>query len=166
MLRKTLATVLFVVPAAAFAAVATPAADEAPALRFVDAKNWPVQEAGMKRFEDAEARLGAAFDQVCGDTFCEGEFSNLRPMDLRCSVDTTKGTLKQCLWTFSGSSSSVNRKTGAVTTTAKLFKCKLMLAKGTPVDAFYDVVEGEDPLNAKLPMSRHSVYDGLYNCLY
>jgi hypothetical protein len=167
MLRKTLAAALFLLPAAAFAQTAvtapTPAAG---ATRYVDAVHWPVDEAGMNRFFDAEAKLTASFDRICGDTFCEGEYANLRPMGLRCSVDTAKGTLKQCLWSFSGSSSSVNRKTGAVATMAKVFKCKLMLAKDTPVDAFYDVIDGEDPLNAKLPMTRHSVYDGLYTCLY
>lgn len=159
MFRKTLAAVLFVLPAAAFAQ--TPPA----APRYVDAIDWPASEAGMDRFFNAEARLNAGFDKVCGDTFCEGEFFNLRPMQLRCSVDSTKGTMKQCLWLFSGSNATVNPKTGAVQTVAKLFKCKLLLAKDTPVDALYEVMEGDDPLNAKLPMSNRSVYDGLLGCL-
>ena len=167
MLRKTLAAALVVLPAATFAQTAVTAPTTAPdAPRYVDAIHWPAREAGMDRFFDAEAKLVGGFEKICGDTFCEGEYANLRPMELRCSVDTTKGTLKQCLWSFSGSSTSVNRKTGAVATTAKMFKCKLMLAKDTPVDAFYEAMDGDDPLNAKLPMTRHSVYDSLYGCLY
>lgn len=166
MLRKTLAAALLVLPAAAFAQTVVTAPMPSPTVRYVDATHWPTNEAGMDRFFGAEAKLAAAFREVCGDTFCEGEFANLRPMELRCSVDTTKATLKQCLWSFAGSNSSVNPKTGAVSTTAKLFKCKLMLAKDTPVDAFYDVVDGDDPLNAKLPATRRSVHDSLYNCLY
>ncbi|HEY4293162.1 hypothetical protein [Luteibacter sp.] len=166
MLRKTLAVALLVLPAAAFAQTAVTAPAPAATTRYVDAIHWPTQEAGMDRFFGAEVKLAAGFDKVCGDTFCEGEYANLHPMELRCSVDTTKGTVKQCLWSFSGSSSSVNKKTGAVSTMAKVFKCKLMLAKDTPVDAFYEVMDGEDPLNAKLPMGRHSVYDSLNNCLY
>lgn len=166
MLRKALAAAFLVLPAAVFAqAAVTPPAPAAPG-RYVDAIHWPVNDAGMDRFFAAEAKLVAGFESVCGDTFCEGEFANLRPMALRCSVDTTKGTLKQCLWSFAGTSSIVNRKTGAVSTVAKAFKCKLMLAKDTPVDAFYEVMDGEDPLNAKLPATRHSIYEGLSNCLY
>lgn len=159
MLRNTLAAVLFVLPAAAVA-------DTTPApARYVDAIDWPASEAGMDRFLQAEVNLGAGFDKVCGDTFCEGEYANLRPMQLRCSVDSTKGTMKQCLWLFSGSTASVNPKSGAVQTTAKLFKCKLLLAKDTPVESFYEVMNSEDPLHAKLPMSRYSTYDGLVGCL-
>lgn len=164
MIRKTLAASLLVLLSVGFAG--TVSAAEPVAERYVDALDWPTAEAGLERFAAVEAKLVAAFDSVCGDTFCEGDYSNLRPMDLRCSVDGTKSTLKQCLWTFAGSSSSVNRKTGAVTTSAKLFKCKLMLAKNTAVDEFYRVMEGNDPLNAKLPMSRHSVYDSVSSCLY
>jgi hypothetical protein len=164
MIRKTLAASLFAVTVAAFAGTAFAA--EPVAERYVDATDWPAHEAGIGRFENAEAKLVAGFDRICGDTFCEGEYANLRPMELRCSVDATKSTLKQCLWTFSGSSSAVNGKTGAVTTNARLFKCKLMLAKNTPIEAFYEMMDGEDPLDAKLPMSRHSVYDSINSCLY
>ena len=166
MLQKTLAAAFLLLPAAAFAQTVVTAPAPAAPTRYVDAIHWPVNDAGVTRFVAAEVKLVTAFENACGDTFCEGEYTNLRPMALRCSVDTTKGTLKQCLWTFAGSSSTVNRKTGAVSTMAKAFKCKLMLAKDTPVDAFYDAMDGKDPLNAKLPASRHSVHDSLYNCLY
>ncbi|MGN6482757.1 hypothetical protein [Luteibacter sp.] len=158
MLRTTLAVLFLTASASAFAA-------DAPVNRYVDATDWPASETGMDRFFEAEARLNAGFDKVCGDTFCEGDYSNLRPMQLRCSVDSTKGTLKQCLWTFAGSHASVNAKTGAVQVTAKTFKCKLLLAKDTPVESFYELTKGEDPLHAKLPMTHVSVYDGLPGCL-
>jgi hypothetical protein len=157
MLRTTLAALFLTASASAFAAP--------PVDRFVDATDWPTAEAGMDRFFEAEARLNAGFDKICGDTFCEGDYSNLRPMQLRCSVDASKGTLKQCLWTFAGSRSTVNYRTGAVQSTAKTFKCKVLLAKDTPVDTFYEFLKGEDPMHAKLPMSNVSVYDGLPGCL-
>ncbi|QWT19889.1 hypothetical protein KPL74_19345 [Bacillus sp. NP157] len=158
MLRNTLAVLFLTVPVAAFAA-------DTPPARFVDATDWPASEAGLDRFLEAEAKLNAGFDKVCGDTFCEGEFHNLRPMQLRCSVDAAKATLKQCVWTFAGTNATVNPKSGAVQVAAKTFKCKLLLAKGTPVDSFYAMVDGEDPLNAKLPMAHVSIYDGLASCL-
>jgi hypothetical protein len=160
MLRNALAALLLTLPAAAFAQT-PPAAD-----RYLDAMDWPAEEQGMDRFLSAEARLSAGFDKVCGDTFCEGEFANLRPLQLRCSVDRTKGVLKQCLWTFAGSHAAAQAKTGAVQVKAQVFKCKLLLAKDTPVNDFYAMVEGEDPLHAKLPMTHRSIYDGLVGCLY
>jgi len=167
MLRNTLAAALLFVPAVVMAQVETaPKPAPVPAAeRYVDATHWPASEAGLDRFVALEEHLSGAFGGVCGDTFCEGDYGNLRPMQLRCSVDSTKGTMKQCLWLFSGSTASVNPKSGAVQTTAKLFKCKLLLAKDTPVESFYEVMNSEDPLHAKLPMSRYSTYDGLVGCL-
>ena len=160
MLRNTLAAALLVLPLAAFAQN-PPAAD-----RYVDIANWPTSEAGLDRFAGAEAALNAGFDKICGDTFCEGEFHNLRPTQLTCSVDVTKSTMKQCLWTFAGSTAQVNGKSGAVQVNAKLFKCKLALAKDTPVESFYEtLMAAKDPLEVKLPMTRKTIYEGLLGCL-
>lgn len=180
MLRNTLAAALLFVPALAMAQVETPAPTQpapnvapvpapAPApvpARYVDAVDWPASEAGLERFEQLEEHLTGAFNAICGDTFCEGEYGNLRPMQLRCSVDSTKGTMKQCLWTFAGSTTSINGKSGAVQVAAKLFKCKLPLAKDVPVESFYEaLMSSKQPLEVKLPMGRKSVWDGLTACL-
>lgn len=168
MLRNTLAAALLFVPAAAMAQVETaPKPASTPAAeRYVDATNWPASEAGLDRFVALEEHLAGAFGAVCGDTFCEGDYGNLRPMQLRCSVDSTKGTMKQCLWTFAGSFTQVNGKSGAVQVNAKLFKCKLPLAKDTPVETFYETLMSEkNPLEVKLPMTRKSIFDGLTACL-
>jgi hypothetical protein len=168
MLRNTLAAALLFVPAIAMAqAETTPKPAPVPAtVRYVDAINWPASEAGMERFEKLEEHLAGAFGGICGDTFCEGEYGNLRPMQLRCSVDSTKGTMKQCLWTFAGSTTQVNGKSGAVQVNAKLFKCKLALAKDTPVESFYEaLMSSKEPLEVKLPMTRKTVFDGLNACL-
>ena len=60
------------------------AAHAAPA--YVDARLFPNQTAGWQRFLAVERSLRQSFDNVCGDTFCEGEYSNLLPMRLRCST--------------------------------------------------------------------------------
>jgi hypothetical protein len=168
MLRNTLAAALLFVPAAVMAQVETaPKPAPVPAAeRHVDAVNWPASEAGLDRFVKLEEHLSGAFANVCGDTFCEGDYGNLRPMQLMCSVDTTKGTMKQCLWTFAGSTAQVNGKSGAVQVNAKLFKCKLALAKDTPVESFYEtLMAAKDPLEVKLPMTRKTIYEGLLGCL-
>jgi hypothetical protein len=159
MLRNTLAAALLVLPLAAFAQT-PPAAD-----RYVDIANWPTSEAGLDRFAGVEATLNAGFDKICGDTFCEGEFHNLRPMQLTCSVDATKSSMKQCVWTFAGTTASVVTKSGAVQAAGKLYKCKIRLPKDMLVEQFYEAMKADDALNAKLPGSRNSVYDSLVGCL-
>jgi hypothetical protein len=168
MLRNTLAAALLFVPAVVMAQTETaPKPAPVPAAeRYVDATNWPANEAGLERFDNLTEHLSAAFGGICGDTFCEGDYANLRPMQMRCSVDSTKGTMKQCLWTFAGSYTQVNGKSGAVQVNAKLFKCKLPLAKDTPVEAFYEaLMSAKNPLEVKLPMTRKSIFDGLTACL-
>ncbi|MCP6576546.1 hypothetical protein NL496_28005, partial [Klebsiella pneumoniae] len=53
---------------------------------FIDARNYPSQAAGWERFRAVEARLVRGFDDICGDTFCEGEYHNLQALRFRCSV--------------------------------------------------------------------------------
>jgi hypothetical protein len=168
MLRNTLVAALLFVPAVAMAqgGTADASTQTPPTNRYVDATDWPASEAGLERFEKLTEHLGGAFGGICGDTFCEGDYANLKPMQMRCSVDSTKGTMKQCLWTFAGSYTTINGKSGAVQVNAKLFKCKLPLAKDTPVEAFYEaLMSATAPLEVKLPMTRKSIFDGLTACL-
>ena len=46
--------------------------------------------------------LENAFADVCGDTFCGGDYNPIRPLTLTCSVKLSDGTLGSCLWTFAG----------------------------------------------------------------
>lgn len=58
------------------------AADPPPA--FVDAVDWPANGEGWEAFVDLEQRLDRDFDNICGDTFCGGEFSDYQPLRFRC----------------------------------------------------------------------------------
>lgn len=133
--------------------------------RYVDAVDWPAKEAGLQKFALAEHLLSLSFDRFCGDAFCEGPYPNLRPMQLSCSVDTSNGTMKRCLWIFAGSGTSVDASSGAVRSSAKVYKCSLRLARNTPVDMFYEAMHDGELLSKKLPMTRHTVYDSLVGCL-
>src|SRR5688572_10458519 len=52
-------------------------------------------EAGAALRTDAEVeawygitmQLRRQFDEICGDTFCEGDYSNLQPLRFQCAVD-------------------------------------------------------------------------------
>ena len=36
-------------------------------------------------------------------TFCGGDYANLEPLRLRCSINTTTAVLKNCTYVFAGS---------------------------------------------------------------
>lgn len=163
MLRSTIAVGLLVISPAVFAQhVITPAPTSA---RYVDAIDWPTKDAGLQRFAWMEYALGLSFERLCSDTFCEGSYSNLRPMQLSCSVDAAKGTVKQCLWMFSGSSTAVDPKSGVVKPSSRVYECKLPLARDTPVDSLYEALDGAELLQAKLPMTNRIIYNRLRDCL-
>jgi hypothetical protein len=118
------------------------------------------------RWFELKHALQHDFDDICGDTFCEGDFSNLASMSLRCSVSTRTGQLKSCLWLFAGSYETVTASTGAVRPVAKFFHCKLPV-QGTPA-ALMDALlapGARGPLWQPLPGSGRPIYDVLGDCL-
>jgi hypothetical protein len=107
------------------------------------------------------------FDNICGDTFCEGDFSNYESLGLRCSVEVQKGTLGKCVWTFAASMEEVTASTGNVKVHAETFRCKMPVVSGTPLTEFVAALSapGQQALFAKLPGTQQSLYDGLIDCL-
>ncbi|MDL5365728.1 hypothetical protein QSH18_08935 [Xanthomonas sp. NCPPB 2654] len=132
---------------------------------YVDAVDYPTPGAGWEAFYDLERRLAEDFDQSCGDTFCEGEYSDYQPLRYRCSVRQRDGVLGQCVWTFGASESSIDPATGQVLVDAKLWQCPTPLLPQTRLVALYKALAGEHPLFAPLPHSQRSVNDGLIDCL-
>lgn len=86
----------------------------------------------MTSFEAVEA-FKDQFDMICGDTFCEGEFSNLQFMGFDCAIEMTTKKVGQCLWTMSGSYADVVPATGKIKLTKKFFACDLHF-KGNEAD--------------------------------
>jgi hypothetical protein len=132
---------------------------------YVDAVDYPAPGAGWEVFNDLEDRLEGDFDRICGDTYCEGEYSDYRPLRYRCSVRLRDGVIGQCVWTFAASEAGIDPASGQVLVDARLWQCPSPLAKGTRLDAFYKALAVERPLLAPLPRSEASVNDGLIDCL-
>jgi len=133
----------------------------------VDARDYPAPGAGHARFVAAERRLERGFDNICGDTFCEGEYYNLRAMRLRCSVHQASGAVGSCVWTFAGSQTWV-RQTGKIDVDHAMYACKLPLAAGTSLEQLLQLWEAgspDDALDASLPGSTVSAYEALTDCL-
>jgi hypothetical protein len=110
--------------------------------------------------------LHKAFDQICGDTFCEGEFTNIQSLAFRCSMSPSEGTIGECLWILAGSSEEVTSSTGNVRVTARSFQCKMPIAPATKLaDLVKVLAESRRPLETPLPNTTRSLYEGLIECL-
>ena len=111
--------------------------------------------------------LGNNFLDLCGDTFCGSDYGNLTPLAFNCSVSSKEGKLKACSYTFSGSFSQTDAKTGALTVTAKTFACKIPVS-GTYKTLFATLLAAGSTtaLQRPLPGSTASIYDAIgTNCL-
>lgn len=137
----------------------------ASAARYVDARDYPGPGQGGVRFGALEQALVRGFDDICGDTFCEGEYYNLQAMRLRCSVHVASGRVGECRWTFAGSNMDVDAATGAVTVDARDWACRLPLASYTPLPLLLNTLQGQDAIDTALPGTSTTVYEGLTTCL-
>ena len=133
---------------------------------YQDADELISNSGDLDRWRSLKAQLETDFNQVCGDTFCEGDYSNLRPLSLRCSVILKTSALKSCKYVFAGSYEDVNPSTGTVKVTARTFSCAFTTTaspKGL-MDAL--LAPGATPaLRRPLPGSTKSIYDSLVGCL-
>ncbi|WP_437647501.1 hypothetical protein [Sorangium sp. So ce362] len=148
-----------------------------------DGAGAPAGSTGAKRFVDAESYFTSAaeidawygllrvldddFDAVCGDTFCEGEYSNYKPLRFRCSVEEHAGTIGSCMWVFAASNEEILPSTGDVEVDARVFLCEMPVA---PETAVVDLVKAlsapmDRAIDAALPGTDRSLYDGLVECL-
>lgn len=138
-----------------------------PASGFADAPSYFENAGEVDAWYALVAALRGDFDDVCGDTFCEGEYSNLESLRFRCSVETSTGAVGRCVWVFGGSNEEIDPATGAVTVDGQIFTCEMPLAAGTDIrDLMEALGTGEtEPIRAPLPGSDRSLYDGLTQCL-
>lgn len=136
-----------------------------PSARYVDARDYPRAGQGQWRFRQTEQALVRGFDQICGDTFCEGEYYNLQAMRLRCAVRAASGRVQECRWTFAGSNAAVDPDSGRIEVDGRDWACLLPVAPDTPLPLLLDTLQGDAALDATLPGTTLSVYQGLTDCL-
>src|SRR3954470_20626402 len=77
----------------ASAAESSAASLAAPVFGDVDEYVNSRGDAAFYQWLDLRRTLDQNFDEVCGDTFCEGDYSNLQALRFRCSINTTNGVL-------------------------------------------------------------------------
>jgi hypothetical protein len=122
-------------------------------LTSTDLARWNADLAGLQK----------SFDNICGDTFCSGDYSNLTTVSINCSI-TQANYVKECTWVLGGSIEYVDGATGAFTVDARMFPCTIPVK--AKVGAFLDALdEGTDQVRLPLPTTGTSFYDGIGSCL-
>lgn len=132
---------------------------------YVDVSGYLTADADINAWYTLVFNLRDDFDYICGDTFCEGEYTNIESLRYRCSVERTTGTIGSCVWVFAASNEEVSARTGRIIVDAQSWRCRTPLVRGTSIHDFLAALEGPSPLYAHLPGTNWSIYDGLANCL-
>jgi hypothetical protein len=132
---------------------------------YVDASAYLRSDAAIEAWFTLRYRLYRDFDATCGDTFCEGEFSNIQSLRYVCSVHQGNGRIGACGWSFAASDESVDPRTGRLSAQTPAWLCMSPLAPGTTIEALLDALQGEEPLHAALPGGGATLHDGLVDCL-
>ncbi|CAN5286855.1 hypothetical protein BH11MYX1_BH11MYX1_55000 [soil metagenome] len=125
-----------------------------------------IQEFGTNPAEDAwysiNSKLQGEFNTVCGDTFCEGDFSNITALRLYCSVTSKHATIHDCAWAFTASTHEIDTKTAAVVPNAVTYQCHFK-PKTTGPKLIALLQASNDAIHATLP-GMGSIYDTLGAC--
>lgn len=149
-----------------FAAAASAAPATMPTTpQYEDVYDYFTSDAQYEAWYALTSQLRSNFDDICGDTFCEGDYSNIESLRLRCSVEDSSGRIGRCLWIFAGSYEDIDADTGRISVNAHVWRCRLPLAPHTTIDGLLSALAGNSPLQTPLPGTQTSIYDGLGDCL-
>lgn len=132
---------------------------------YVDVSAYLTADADIEAWHTLVLNLKRNFDDICGDTFCEGEYSNIQSLRYRCSVDRQTGKMGSCVWAFAASNEEISPLTGKIVVDAQVWRCRSPLARGTHIRDALAALAGPSPLYAPLPGTGRSIYDGLSACL-
>jgi len=135
--------------------------------QYVDVLSFFTKDDDVNRWYSLTAALRNDFDNICGDTFCEGDYSNYESLGFRCSVGQAGGSFAQCMWVFAASIEDIDPATGNLDVHGEIWHCPMPLAAQTSPSQLLEALSapGEQPLFAPLPGSQLSLYDGLTSCL-
>ncbi len=137
-----------------------PGTSKAPVYR--DLGEWLGDHADGSSWSAITRRLARDFDQICGDTFCEGEYPDIAPLRFVCSVKADTEEVPRCRWSFAAVEVSVTGR-GTITTNVATKQCDVAI--DAPATALVRALSAPEPLYAPLPGRTTSVYDALIGCL-
>ena len=144
-----------------------PPGPDASAPTYIDAQVYFQTSEEIDAWYAIVNALKSDFDEICGDTFCEGDFSNYESLRFRCSVEESTGTIGSCVWAFAASNEEIVPATGAIVVTGHIFRCAMPIETDTGILDFLQALAapGIQPLQAPLPGTDKTPYDGLLSCL-
>jgi hypothetical protein len=137
----------------------------ARAAGYVDVSSYLTTDPQIEAWYALRAGLKRNFDEVCGDTFCEGEYSNIESLRYRCSVHAFTGRIGMCVWVFAASDEQIDPATGRIRVASQAWQCRTPLAPRTRIEELLVALQGDAPLRAPLPGTTRTIYDGLIDCL-
>ena len=149
----------------AIAALLPLVASAGPGQDYVDTSAYFSTDAQYEGWFAATRGLRHDFDQICGDTFCEGEYSNIQSLRFRCSVHRVSGRIGMCTWVFAASHEEIAPATGRIGVQRAFWQCRAPLAPGTTIDELLAALAVDEPLYAPLPSTGRTMMDGLIDCL-
>ena len=132
---------------------------------YGDAGEYFRTDAQYEAWFNLSRGLARDFDMICGDTFCEGEYSNIQALRFRCSVHRDDGRIGQCVWVFAASHEEIAQTSGRIGVQRAFWQCRTPLLPGTTIDALLQALDVDEPLYAPLPGSSRTAMDGLIDCL-
>ncbi len=129
---------------------------------YAELGDWSWAHADGSAWSQTTRRLAEGFDEICGDSFCEGDYPDITPLRFACSVNLNTKRVSRCTWSFAAAELSVGAggKIDARTTTKS---CTIEI--GAQASALASALSGSAPLNATLPGKTTSIYDALIGCL-
>lgn len=122
---------------------------------------WEQGSAGAA-WSETKRKLVDGFDDACGDSFCEGELSDITGLRFACAVNRTTKNVPRCSWTFALANTDVDSR-GRIRATTATKRCDVEV--NASATALRRALAGDDPLHAKLPGKTTSIYDALIGCL-
>jgi hypothetical protein len=137
-----------------------PAAPETTQYR--DLGDWLVESADGAGWAQTTRNLVESFDQVCGDTFCEGEYPDITALRFVCSMKVDTQQVSHCSWSFAAADTWVGAR-GAITANVSTRRCDVAIDASAGDLAM--ALSCPDPLQAALPGQTTSIYDALIGCL-
>ena len=106
--------------------------------------------------------LDAAFDNACGDTYCDGDYNDITGLGFTCAVSKA-GNVKGCGWSFAGVYSTVGSY-GVITAHTKSWTCPLPFSGKQAALTSY--IQSADPFDATLPGSTETTSNALAGCFH
>lgn len=121
--------------------------------------------ADLDAWLEMRGKLKTDFDDICGDTMCDGDFRNFTTIGLDCSASKNTKKMAECMWTFAGSNEYVSGSSGKVTSDIPVITCKIPV-KGT-ASAFVKALQAAAPnpaIQSVVPGGTKTFYDYVAGC--